>query len=233
MQKILILGDTHGNFRYLNYIIENERPDLIFICGDFGFWRKDTFKAGTGMFHDDIIPYETKIYFCDGNHENHAELYELVKKHGWKNPIEIRENIFYCPRGSSLTLEDGRKVLFFGGAKSTDREMRLAYFDWFPEEMISTAEFNRIKDTDKYDIIISHTCPAILVNRMLYNIGASTVFYNRDSCCDALQSIYEIVKPSKWFFGHWHTNDIMAHGDCTFYAMNMTPNSGCSHLLGD
>ena len=182
---------------------------------------------GRGMFHEDIVSNDTKIYFCDGNHEDHSQLHELVKLYGWANPIRVADDIFYCPRGSSLVLEDGRKVLFFGGAKSTDREMRLAYFDWFPEEMISSADFARITEEDRYDIVISHTCPSMLVNRMLFNIGASTTFYNRDNCCDALQSVYELVKPSQWFFGHWHTHDIMKHENCTFYALNMTPDKGC------
>lgn len=227
MQNIIVIGDTHANFRYLNRIIAEEHPDIIFVCGDFGYWNKAIFNAGSGMFHDDIQNGETKIYFCDGNHEDHSKLQQLVKIHGWKKPIEVSKNIYYCPRGSSLVLEDGRKVLFFGGAKSTDREMRLAYFDWFPEEMISSAEFERVQEGEQYDIVVSHTCPTILVNRMLFDIGASTTFYNRDSCCDALQAVYETVKPSQWFFGHWHTNDIIKHGDCTFYAMNMTPDKGC------
>lgn len=227
MGKIYAVGDTHGSFSYLNKLIEDDKPEIIFICGDFGYWRREMFKAGSGFFHNKIVNPETAIYFCDGNHEDHSKLYNLVQKHGWENPIEVQDGIFYCPRGSSLTLEDGRNVLFFGGAKSTDREVRLAYFDWFPEEMISYSEFSRVELDKCYDIVVSHTCPTVCVNRMLNNIGLSMTYWNPDSCCNALQSIYESIKPEKWFFGHWHACDRMKIENTEFIALNMTPNNGC------
>ena len=34
MQKIVVLGDTHANFRYLNRIVAEEHPDIIFVCAE-------------------------------------------------------------------------------------------------------------------------------------------------------------------------------------------------------
>ena len=37
-KKILILGDIHGKFAYLNDIISKKRPKITICCGDFGYW---------------------------------------------------------------------------------------------------------------------------------------------------------------------------------------------------
>lgn len=232
--KYLVCGDTHGDFIALNKIVNELTPKIVFVCGDFGVWNKSIFfKTENGFFHDDIIlPEKTKLYFCDGNHEDHVFLHTLVKKYGWKNPISIRKNIFYCPRGSSLVLDDERRILFFGGAVSTDKHLRTAYLDWFPEEVISLEEYERVDFKKKYDIVISHTCPEMLVNRMLYNIGATSTFYNRDVCCTYLQRIYQQALPSEWYFGHWHTSDFIDTETCKFYALNeMTSHNSYIELV--
>ena len=35
--KIIITGDIHGMFGYLNTLIKDENPDLLIVCGDFGY----------------------------------------------------------------------------------------------------------------------------------------------------------------------------------------------------
>ena len=88
MGKIYAVGDTHGSFSYLNKLIADDKPEIVFICGDFGFWRREMWKAGSGYFHNQIVNPETAIYFCDGNHEDHSKLHNLVQKHGWEKPID-------------------------------------------------------------------------------------------------------------------------------------------------
>lgn len=221
------MGDTHGDFRELNKLLEaTTEKDYILICGDFGYWRKSKFKMGLGWFHDDIInSNNTKIYWCDGNHEDHVELDYLVKERGFSKPIEIKKNLFYCPRGSSLVLPNGERVLFMGGAMSTDKAVRMAYFDWFPQEVISNSDVLRIREDMKYDIVVSHTCPNVCCPRMAFEIGVA--YTDRpDGSCVALQAILEDYKPTKWFFGHWHVHRIFKVQECTFTALNMSGKNG-------
>lgn len=215
-------GDTHGEFFFLNqYLKTSKSDDNFFICGDFGYWDKSTFREGKGFYHDLIKnPNNSKIYFCDGNHENHVLLKELERKQGWKNPIEIKENIFYCPRGSALLLDDGRRVLFVGGADSIDKRWRDSYVNWFPQEVLRFKEYERIDFSMKYDIVISHTCPLNCLSWM--QSISSKIMKCYDFTSDLLQSIFDRVQPDKWYFGHWHQYDTRMIDNCSFTVCQMS-----------
>jgi hypothetical protein len=107
----LVCGDIHEQFGYFNSFL-NKHPHIKIILqvGDLGFWP--------GINNNKIISPNTKIFWCPGNHENWEELKKL-------RDIEIFPNVFYMERGSILTLEDGRNVLFMGGAYSIDRSLRI------------------------------------------------------------------------------------------------------------
>ncbi|MDX1702411.1 MAG: metallophosphoesterase, partial [Melioribacteraceae bacterium] len=65
--KIIISGDIHGMYGYLNELIHNESPDLLIICGDMGYgFPNDKIES--------IVAMHTKVLFCDGNHDNHWKL---------------------------------------------------------------------------------------------------------------------------------------------------------------
>ena len=70
----------------------------------------------------------TKVLFCDGNHDNHWELRAL------KN-LAVSDNVFYQPRGSTITLPDGRNFLFMGGANSIDKYRRTVGVSWCPRKL--------------------------------------------------------------------------------------------------
>ena len=92
--KIAIVGDVHMHFKGLAYIVRTHSPDVILQCGDFGYWPKDN------NYNIDYCKNgQTKIYFCDGNHEDHESLRSLTSN-------EIHPNIYYQPRGSILKLGD-------------------------------------------------------------------------------------------------------------------------------
>ena len=185
--NILVIGDTHGRWELLNKHIFNENinVDIILQVGDFGFWpglpKCNLSRINNG---------DTKIYFCDGNHEDFHALNSLENN-------EVSENIFYMKRGSTLKLPDGRNVLFMGGAHSIDMEWRTPGFDWFPEETIHDKDMENLPE-EKIDILISHTCSTELYGNMAgaYNIYDPSRFY--------LSKIIELYSPKLWFFGHWH-----------------------------
>lgn len=227
-----VFGDTHGNFSDLNKVLKDaSSDDIIIITGDFGYWKKSTFKLGDGWFHEDIQnPNGAKIYFCSGNHEDLQSLKILSNSFGWKEPIPIDYRIWFCPRGCELELPDSRKVLFIGGALSIDKHLRTPYVDWFPEELISYNEFMRLDPNKKYDIIVSHTCPDICVDRILFNFGF-TGEKIKDPCTTVLQEVFDLYKPKEWFFGHWHGHDDFIMQDCHFHLLNMTGKLGHYTIL--
>ena len=79
-KKVLFVGDTHVEFAFMNYALKELKPDVAIVVGDFGYWKKSDFSETgdeTGYFFDSLVNDHTKVYFCDGNHENHKLLREL------------------------------------------------------------------------------------------------------------------------------------------------------------
>ena len=85
-----------------------------------------------------------------------------------------------------------------GGANSIDKEYRTPGFDWFPEEEITQADLDNCPDENtKIDIVISHTVPNSIFNRM-------NLLRERESSTFALELIHKTYRPELWYFGHFH-----------------------------
>lgn len=192
MNKILVVGDVHGNFGKLNSIINVKRPELIICCGEFGYWPNHP-NPGSLNF-EGIKTHGAKFLWIDGNHE---DFWSLKKREG----DEIAPNIIYMQRGSAYTLPDGRRILFMGGANSIDKDMRTPGRDWFPEEQISQKDFEKAlsHEPGKIDIFISHTCPRELVSELALWNGEE-----EDPSTLALSQLHRIYLPCLWIFSHWH-----------------------------
>lgn len=39
MEKILIVGDIHGDWGKMNALMQQKQPDIAIQCGDFGHWH--------------------------------------------------------------------------------------------------------------------------------------------------------------------------------------------------
>ncbi len=208
--KILNVGDVHGDFSKLNQLIAKKKPDIVLQCGDFGWWPRldkiNNESAAIGMYSRQPIkrklkivkPQGTKIYWCDGNHEEHDSLPQDGNIH------EKSKDIFFCSRGSTISLPDGRVVLFAGGAASVDKDLRTPGRDWFPQENITHTQLDYMLSHRKVDIVISHTCPTyfeLIKSAELQQAKTKQLDSNRY----ALDRVFEKYSPSLWFFGHWHT----------------------------
>lgn len=187
-KKVIVTGDIHNDFGSLNSLINKKDPDLVICAGDFGYWPGVKWAKELSF----IKPKNAKILWCDGNHENHWAIRD-------RTTDELAPNIFYMPRGSTYTLDDGRVILFMGGAYSIDKQWRKIGIDWFPEETISQKDLNNLPDV-KVDIFITHTCPTELVNDLKINYPEKSF----EPSNHALSELWKHYKPSTWIFGHWH-----------------------------
>ena len=207
--KTLIVGDVHNEFGRLNTLISSKKPDLVIACGDFGFWPNVDWAAPLS----NIRPQGSKILWCDGNHENHWAIRD-------RKSDEMVPDVIYMPRGSTYQLEDGRTILFMGGADSIDKHWRKLGYDWFPEEVITQKDLMDLPDV-KVDIFITHTCPAELVLTMLPMYPEKKL----EPSNEALSELWKIYKPDLWFFGHWHHFNKGVMMGTKWYAL------GCPGLL--
>ena len=200
---IIVAGDFHGNFTYVNQLLNsNNKISMILQCGDFGWWPRfhgKTIVDNSGRIvrwdNFGLKNHNKKIFWCPGNHEDWESLKDLENN-------EVHPNVFYMKRGSILTLEDGRKVLFMGGGLSIDRKFRTergADFGWFWEETISQKDIEELPD-EKIDIIISHTAPKEFKLKDYHD----DAWYPTDPSRKALDYLLEKYKPRLWYFGHMH-----------------------------
>jgi len=208
-RDIIVAGDVHGCFGRFNQFINKKHPKIVLQCGDWGFWPRADQRAAWEIGHPEPSPKvgETKVYWCDGNHEDHQCLLRRSTNELWKN-------VFYMKRGSTLGLPDGRVVMFFGGADSYDKNQRKPGWNWFSEEMITEQDMEDLPDV-KVDIVISHTCP------MEFDVYAPIPDKMNDECRSYLSRLLERYKPSRWYFGHWHKYKAGEYGGCKWTGLSM------------
>lgn len=218
--KIVITGDIHGEFGYLNILINKKKPDIIIICGDVAYYWMDYIATNV------IKPQNSKVYWIPGNHEQWYKIETLHGRRGLK-PIEIEKNIYYCPIGSSLLINN-KKILFVGGADSYDKNSRITHVTWFPQETLNYSDVEYILNNyNSVDIIISHTCP----EEFILDIVDTYVYKVLDPTLKALSTILEYLNPNFWFFGHWHCSFEGIWKKTKWTALNYPPRTGWWTLM--
>jgi Icc-related predicted phosphoesterase len=227
--KILIVGDLHAEWYRLNSLAAKHRPEIILQVGDLGWWPREHGKTGVTDMRHKFNQYTlktagAKLYFCPGNHE---DWWDLLK---YTEPTELFSNVIYMPRGSTLTLPDGRVILFMGGGVSIDKQERVLGYDWFPEETISYADFEKVPEGIHVDIVVSHTCPGYFKTELdIGNWKAKDNWWSakyRDPSCDALSQLLERFNPSLWFFGHFHKYRTAMYRNTRWYCLNKVAEAG-------
>ena len=235
--NIMVLGDIHARWGLVNNLINKKKTKLILQVGDFGWFphvhdktEQYTVMTSQGWAYKytkfdqyGLKMHNTKMYWCAGNHENHDDLSEREKS----GDTETMPNVFYMPFGTTLELDDGRTVLFCGGARSMDQRYRVEGVDWWRNEEIALGDLNKLPE-EKIDIVISHTSPIEFLmqmdNRGIVRLD-STDPNQRDGSRHALSYVLNKYKPDLWYFGHfhracagqfrgtrWHCIDMVGHG---------------------
>lgn len=244
-------GDWAGLNTYINQRFRFSKPlrslaasgveveALILQCGDFGYWPHTDpphrwFSPGESADGGERCALRTdvdflrdgrvKIYWCDGNHENHDALETLEAAHPGEAFVEVAPGVYFAPFGSVLTLLDGTRVMFCGGALSTDRRERALGHDWWKQEVIDESDMNRLPDpiTTKVDWIISHTCPSSFRVRCWRYDGMKDLDPSRIH----LERIREDFRPSRWWFGHYHCSGSGMIDDAIWVLLDYLGNPG-------
>jgi hypothetical protein len=94
-----------------------------------------------------------------------------------------------------------------GGANSIDKDRRIVGVSWWPEEIISQSDFQNLPE-ENIDMFITHTCSNELYDNFIQHGlgGRYTPRKDIDPSYHALSTLWEMYKPTQWFFGHFHLN---------------------------
>lgn len=220
----LIVGDLHGDWGRLNQLIQKKDPKEVWVVGDFGWWpgfevRRATIYGQKAWTHLGIKVGNTVVRWIDGNHEDQSDL-DSQGRIGRLTPLWVYENCLYQPRGSLLKLDDGRKVLFYGGAESIDKDIRTPGLDWFHREIPNQIELDLAMSHVHVDIVISHTCPLEWVP------DTTRVQKLTDPTRNHLTGILQKYKPKLWYHGHWHHEATGVSGDTRWFALDYPGHGG-------
>jgi hypothetical protein len=248
--RVIVAGDVHGDWGVVGKLVNQQHPDLVLQVGDFGYFPRLTIERKRGIYDHDglrtlvrveerIRDPETRIklrgtplHWCDGNHEDFGALKQLVFGVDPETSLEtlypvprprgheVAPDCFYQERGSTITLPDGRVVLFAGGAYSIDKKLRTEGVDWFPEETLSEWDLARFPDVD-VDIVVSHTAPDC------FDLGPKitrgmTVW---DPTSVLLTRVFERYRPKWWYFGHFHAYGHGEHDGCKWTVIGHSQSS--------
>ena len=211
----IITGDTHGTLdidKVVRFFGEHDgeytEDDHLIICGDVGVcgFSPDVEKETRRILGD--LP--VTVLFVDGNHEHHERLNDLPVDEWMGGKVHfIDSKIIHLMRGQVYDI-DGVRFFTFGGAYSVDRYVRTEGIDWFPEEIPTGEEYEEGLDNleacgYKVDYIITHTAPREV---------AAALGYGEESLDEValrryLQQIADEADYKKWFFGHFHEDEMI------------------------
>lgn len=127
MSKVMLLGDTHGNTKFItNYVLpEAKRQGVkwIYQVGDFGYWEHtDEGRVFLDEVNEALVHNGLNLVFIQGNHDKVS----LIDKN--YPEIEgfhvVRSAIWFAKNGTQWQFE-GTSFLALGGAYSIDKSYRL------------------------------------------------------------------------------------------------------------
>ena len=121
----------------------------------------------------------------------------------------VSKHIRHLKRGRRYNI-DGKDILTIGGADSVDKFRRVEGLNWWKEETITDEDIERIA-ADRYDYVLTHTCPISIFNQnkiYLCTLGNIVDDNNPDFKIsnNQLEKVYNLIDFGHWFFGHMHVD---------------------------
>lgn len=231
--KVLVVGDVHGNTTFLMHafsLAEKAGITQIMQIGDLGYdWPGKNRGKQERNIQKFVTRYEIPFDWLDGNHENHESIENKMAGKDRTKPIILDDNypgVTYHPRGSTWEW-DGVKFMAFGGAYSVDKNYRVAYQSWWPNEEASTLDIDRALTAGQVDVMFTHDVPwAVNVpgTHAEWKMTFPQTYPNRQ----ALDEIVQNATPKLLIHGHLHHR----YGIETEYYIPFPRNEGSCRIIG-
>lgn len=206
-QRVAVVGDLHGNLRWLDIIARSLRalaPDVTTMLQLGDWWMDpdttDQVLDGTGV---------ERVYVTLGNHEPWGQITPLLDAHPG-SAVRVSETTWLLPRPARLTI-GGRSVLSLGGAASVDKAWRQEGVNWWPDEEITRAHVAAAIAGGPADLMLTHESPARTPVRAVREILRTNPFgFPDDARADSATSrarvakVWDILYPELLIHGHMH-----------------------------
>ena len=191
--KVALLGDIHGDVRYLEWALQhaaNAGAEAMIQLGDFGFNFNDGFLSALADVTD---RYGIPMFVVRGNHDDPW----------WFRKHQRLGDVHLIPDGFVATIGT-KTVAFLGGAVSIDRDWREENVSWWKDERVNPHIVNAwAMDDVKADVLISHESPLLPNNLPEFKLPPDIT---RD--CDEdrhfVRMAAEILEPDVIYHGHYH-----------------------------
>ena len=220
--KVIMLGDVHGEFGKIRWSLRNIRDAYIIQVGDFGvgFYKENYYKQELAVLNDKLEDANCHLYAIRGNHDSPAWFKET------NNPFELK-NITLLQDYAELDLL-GKSILLVGGAISIDRRFRVPDKSYWHDEKFVLKLDNEFPYKDRqYDVVVTHTRPGVC--------GSFKGFYNIKEWIDqdpdlkndlieesqSMDYLYEHTKPKLWLYGHFHCSNTIVHENTKFKCLDI------------
>ena len=202
--RVLTAGDWHGNRDWATECFEvaaEEGCQAVLQLGDFGLWpgREDAW-----LDHIDHLAEQAGVEFVwiDGNHENHALLREWVEDAGDDGLVRMRSRVRWASRGARWDW-DGIRFGALGGAVSIDRFLRRSGINWWPEEVTTQEDVDRLGD-EPLDVLVTHTAPTTTSRPIRRLPLPPAILADAQHVRTLLDQAVARTQPKLVLHGHWH-----------------------------
>lgn len=226
------IGDTHGNFSYMEWIFQHHTKRNFIHVGDFGmiFGGDEGTKGAERVVYrlnEALKNSKSILYVNRGNHDNPKF---------WNESEWSRSNIKFVPNYSVINIE-GKNTLFLGGALSIDR-LKSPKWKYFKDEVFVYDEkkINKIMETvNQIDVVVSHTAPEfcfpIEVNYLVLHYAETdpTLLSELKAERKLVGDVYRILNTKfdikRWVYGHFHQSNTMKYNNTEFTCMGVNERS--------
>lgn len=158
--RVLLAGDWHANAGWAAECVRvaaDAGCPVVLQLGDFGLWpgREQSYLDGI----DEVAAAAgVQVWWIDGNHEDHDSLDRWRTRAGGDGLVAMRDNVVWASRGARWTWS-GVRFGALGGAVSIDRFLRREGVNWWPQEMLTEADVERL-GMEPLDVLATHAAPA-------------------------------------------------------------------------
>jgi len=218
---LIIVGDTHGNFGYLEYLFGQMEGQNLFHVGDFGM-GDSIINGGVILKRLDAKLKATNnvMYVIRGNHDNPAF---------WTGD-HMYDNIKLIPDYTVVEAE-GKRFLGVGGAISVDRVPRIAQKNFFWADEIFVLDKEKLAEMRDIDVVVTHTAPhfahPVGINDFVRGWAKNDPMLIQMLAQERLDltEMYDILKENNnithHFYGHFHADTNMIYEDTEFICVGI------------